>query len=120
MKMKNNTSRTLKEVFDQFTSEETYGFNKTIIPVRLVQYGDELLVSRSQAKRLLSRVDRFTTVILDFDGIKEIGQSFADEIFRVFSSKNKEIQLLHVNANKDVEQMIVRALLVGYLSDSSL
>jgi len=118
MKMKSNTSRTLKKVFDQFTSEKTYGFNKTIIPVRLVQYGDELLVSRSQAKRLLSRIDRFKTVILDFDGIKEIGQAFADEIFRVFSSKNKGIQLLHVNANKDVEQMIVRALLVGYLSDS--
>lgn len=118
MKMKNHTSRTLKKVFDQFTSEETYGFNKTIIPVRLVQYGDELLVSRSQAKRLLSRIDRFKTVILDFDGIKEIGQAFADEIFRVFSSKNKEIQLLHMNANKDVEQMIVRALLVGYISDS--
>jgi len=111
MKIKNNTSRTLKKVFDQFTSEETYSFNKTIIPVRLVQYEDELLVSRSQAKRLLSRVDRFKTVILDFDGIKEIGQAFADEIFRVFSSKNKEIQLVHVNANKDVEQMIVRALL---------
>ncbi|MBW2573645.1 MAG: STAS-like domain-containing protein, partial [Deltaproteobacteria bacterium] len=55
------------------------------------------------------RIDRFKTVILDFDGIKEIGQAFADEIFRVFSSKNKEIQLLHMNANKDVEQMIVRA-----------
>lgn len=110
MKMKNNTSRTLKKVFDQFTSEEDYGFNKTVIPVRLVQYGDELLVSRSQAKRLLSRIDKFKTVILDFDGVKEIGQAFADEIFRVFSSINKEIRLVHINANKNVEQMIVRSL----------
>lgn len=110
MKMKNNTSKTLKKVFDQFTSEEDYDFNKTVVPVRLVQYGDELLVSRSQAKRLLSRVDKFKIVILDFDGVKEIGQAFADEIFRVFTSKNKEIHLVHVNANKDVEQMIVRAL----------
>lgn len=110
MRMKNNTSRTLKKVFDQFTSEDDYGFNKTVIPVRLVQYGDELLVSRSQAKRLLTRVDRFKTVILDFDGVKEIGQAFADEIFRVFTSKNKEVNLVHMNANKDVEQMIIRAL----------
>jgi uncharacterized protein (DUF1330 family) len=110
MKMKNNTPRTLKKVFDQFTSEDDYGFNKTVIPVRLVQYGDELLVSRSQAKRLLSRVDRFKIVILDFEEVKAIGQAFADEIFRVFASKNKEIQLVHVNANKDVEQMIVRVL----------
>ncbi|MBW2605273.1 MAG: DUF4325 domain-containing protein [Deltaproteobacteria bacterium] len=110
MKMKNNTSKTLKKVFDQFTSGEDYGFNKTVIPVNLVKYGDELLVSRSQAKRLLSRVDRFKTVILDFDGVEAIGQAFADEIFRVFASKNKEIRLVHIKANEDVEQMIVRAL----------
>jgi len=109
MKLKNNTSRTIKGVFDKFTSENDYGFNKTIVPVRLVQYGDELLVSRSQAKRLLSRIDKFKTVILDFEGIEAIGQAFADEIFRVFAQNNKHIQLLHINACKDVEQMIVHA-----------
>lgn len=117
MNMKNNTSRTVKKIFDQYTSGEDFGFNKTIIPVRLVQYGDELLVSRSQAKRLLNRIDRFKTVILDFDGVKEIGQAFSDEIFRVFASTNKDVRLYHVNANKDVEQMIIRALLVRSIYD---
>lgn len=111
MKMKNNTSRTIKKIFDKFTSEDNYGFNKTIIPVRLVQYSNELLVSRSQAKRLLLRIDKFKIVILDFDRVKAIGQAFADEIFRVFALNNKDIQLLHINASKDVEQMIVHALL---------
>lgn len=111
MKMKNNSSRSIKKIFDTYTSQETYGFNKTIVPVRLVQYGDELLVSRSQAKRLLSRIDKFKTVILDFDGIDSIGQAFGDEIFRVFASSNKNIQLLHVNASKEVEKMIVHAIL---------
>ena len=111
MKMKNNTSRTIKKIFDKFTSEDNYGFNKTIVPVRLVQYGDELLVSRSQAKRLLSRINKFKTVILDFDGVEAIGQAFGDEIFRVFALNNKDIQLLHINASKDVEHMIVHALL---------
>ena len=111
MKMKNNTSRTIKKIFDKFTSEDNYGFNKTIIPVRLVQYSNELLVSRSQAKRLLLRIDKFKIVILDFDRVEAIGQAFADEIFRVFALNNKDIQLLHINASKDVEQMIVHALL---------
>ncbi|MBU4100968.1 MAG: STAS-like domain-containing protein, partial [Proteobacteria bacterium] len=111
MKMKNNSSRTIKKIFDKFTSEDNYGFNKTIIPVRLVQYGDELLVSRSQAKRLLLRIDKFKIVILDFDGVEAIGQAFADEIFRVFALNNKDIQLLHINASKNVEHMIVHALL---------
>jgi anti-anti-sigma regulatory factor len=70
-----------------------------------------MLVSRSQAKRLLSRIDRFKTVILDFKGVDSIGQAFADEIFRVFAMKNKDINLLHVNASREVEQMIMRALL---------
>ena len=111
IKTSHNTSRTVKKIFDKFTSEDTYGFTKTIVPVRLIQYGDEMLVSRSQAKRLLARVDRFKTVILDFEGVKSIGQAFADEVFRVFALNNRNIQFLHVNANKDVEQMIVRVLL---------
>lgn len=110
MKMKNNISRTVKSVFDRFTSGDDFGFNKTIIPVRLAKYGDELLVSRSQAKRLLSGVDRFKTVIFDFSEIEAVGQAFADEIFRVFTLENKKINLLHINANKNVEKMILRAL----------
>jgi anti-sigma regulatory factor (Ser/Thr protein kinase) len=111
MKMKNNSSRNVKKVFDAYTTSEDYGFNKTIVPVRLAQYGNEMLVSRSQAKRLLSRIDRFKTVILDFKGVDYIGQAFADEIFRIFAMKNKDINLLHVNASREVEQMIMRALL---------
>lgn len=110
MKMKNYTSRTVKSVFDRFTSGDDFGFNKTIIPVRLAKYGDELLVSRSQAKRLLAGVDRFKTVIFDFSEIEAVGQAFADEIFRVFTLENKKIDLLHINANKNVEKMILRAL----------
>jgi glycine amidinotransferase len=33
--------------------------------VRLVKYGDDNLVSRSQARRLLARIDRFKLVMLD-------------------------------------------------------
>lgn len=113
MTLNNNTSKTLKKIFDKYASKkEDYGFTKTVVPVKLVKYGDEALVSRSQAKRLLSRLDRFKIVLLDFDGINSIGQAFADEIFRVFKLKNTNTEIIPIRANHDVEDMIIRARLV--------
>jgi anti-sigma regulatory factor (Ser/Thr protein kinase) len=109
MKLKNHTARKLKKIFDQYTSGDDYGFNKTVVPVGLTQYGDDALVSRSQAKRLLNRVDRFKTVIFDFEGVETIGQAFADEIFRVFANQHPKIILLETNTNKAVSDMISRA-----------
>ena len=108
MKVKNHTARKLKKIFDQFADID-YGFTKTVVPVRLTQYGDDALVSRSQAKRLLNRVDCFKTVMLDFKGVETVGQAFADEIFRVFVSQHPQVSLLEINANRDVSKMISRA-----------
>ena len=109
MKLNNHTARTTKKVFDKFTSGDDYGFTKTVVPVKLTQYGDENLVSRSQAKRLLARVERFETVILDFSGVESVGQAFADEIFRVFAAQHPNVALLELNANSAVKRMINRA-----------
>jgi hypothetical protein len=113
MKLHNHTARTTKKVFDKFTSDEDYGFNKTVVPVKLLKYGDDNLVSRSQAKRLLARFDRFKIVMLDFAGVSSIGQAFADEVFRVFRSKHPEVQLLPINASAEVKRMISRAEVLG-------
>lgn len=110
MELKNNTTRTTKQIFDNFTSDEDYGFTKTVVPVRLAQYGDEKLVSRSQAKRLLDRVDKFRTVIFDFDEVDSIGQAFADEVFRVFQHHHPDIELIYIKASKSVQDMINRAI----------
>ncbi len=110
MELSNNTSRTSKQIFDSFTSDDDYGFTKTVVPVRLTQYGDDKLVSRSQAKRLLSRVEKFKTVIFDFEDVDSVGQAFADEIFRVFQNQHPDMELIYLNANKPVKQMISRAL----------
>lgn len=110
MRLSNNTSRTSKQVFDSFTSGDDYGFTKTVVPVALTQYGDDKLVSRSQAKRLLVRVDKFKTVIFDFSDVESIGQAFADEVFRVFSNRHPDMELIPLNANEAVAQMINRAL----------
>jgi anti-sigma regulatory factor (Ser/Thr protein kinase) len=109
MRLSNNTSRTCKQIFDNFSSGDDYAFTKTVVPVRLAQYGEETLVSRSQAKRLLARVDKFKVVIFDFADVTTIGQAFADEIFRVFRNQHPEIEMTRLNASKEVEQMIRRA-----------
>lgn len=108
--LNHNAQHTIKEVFNTYASGEDFGFVKTVVPVRLALYGNESLISRSQAKRVLARVDRFKVVIFDFDGVEAIGQAFADEIFRVFKNRRSDIQIQYIKANSDTETMILRAL----------
>lgn len=103
------SSRTPLQTFNQFTSNGSFGFDKTILPVFLARYGNENLVSRSQARRLLARVDRFKIVVLDFTKIDYIGQAFADEIFRVFIKEHPQTQILFINASQNVNNMIQHA-----------
>ena len=111
MRLDNDASRTTREVFDRFTADDddVPVFNKTVVPVRLAQYGDDRLISRSQARRVLARVDRFSTVLLDFRDVPTIGQAFADEVFRVFRREHPDVSLVPVNENADVTRMIARA-----------
>jgi hypothetical protein len=88
-------------------------FNKTVVPVQLAQYGNDKLISRSQAKRVLARVDLFKKVILDFKDVPTIGRAFSDEIFRVFTLEHPGIELIPIHANSEVERMILRAKTAG-------
>lgn len=106
-----DSPRTTAEVYARFTdAPEDYDFSRTVVPMRLAQYGDESLVSRSQAKRLIARFDRFRTVVLDFEGVQEVGQAFADELFRVYASAHPDVQLRPQNMTEQVERMWLRAV----------
>lgn len=109
MRLANDSARTLREVFDAYTDPEEYTFDKTVVPLRLAQYEGENLVSRSQAKRVAHRFERFKRVELDFTGITEIGQAFADEMFRVFAAAHPQIRIIPLNTTPAVAQMIKRA-----------
>ena len=110
MKLHNHSARTARKVFDQFSSnDEEYRFNKTVVPVDLAQVGNDQLVSRSQAKRLLSRLELFNVVIFDFKNVPTIGQAFADEVFRVFAQQYPNISFQVIHANSEVKRMIERA-----------
>ena len=108
MRLANNSSKILKDVFDKFSSEIPGDFDRTVIPVSLVNSTD--LVSRSQARRVLSGLELFKEVILDFTDIEYIGQAFADEIFRVFKNMNPSTLITAQNTNEEVLYMINRAI----------
>jgi len=107
MDIKRKSLTTIKQVFDVYSPEkEDFGFSKTKVPVKMLRHEGEELVSRSQAKRLIMGFNRFKEVILDFEGIKIIGQPFADEVFRVFKRQNPEVHLTWINTNEDIKKMI--------------
>jgi hypothetical protein len=93
------------DVFKKYENDDS-GFTKTHVPVRLARYGEEQLVSRSQARRVLARFNRFSEVILDFKDVPRIGRAFADEIFRVFRDEHPGIQIIPVRTTPEVRATI--------------
>lgn len=102
--------RNITDVFRKFTDEESGGsrFEKTHITIKLFHFGDDL-PSRSEAKRVVMGLENFKVVELDFSGVKTIGQSFADEIFRVWQNRHPDIRLEPIHTNENVAFMITRA-----------
>lgn len=104
-----NRTLTFADIANRYSeAPEDYGFSKTIVPVKLLEYreANPMFVSRSQAKRLLARFDRFKNIVLDFSDIDEIGQGFADEVFRVFAAAHPDSSITYINASPLVERMI--------------
>ncbi len=104
-----HSTRHISEIFLAYqTDPEEPAFDKTEIKVKLFSMGS-IHVSRSQARRLLSGLDKFKTVVLDFDEIPSIGQAFSDEIFRVFVKAHPEVNLIPTNMVESVQFMVERA-----------
>lgn len=66
-------------------------------------------VSRSQARSILSGLEKFKVVVFDFDKVPTVGQAFADEVFRVFHHKYPHIKLQTENMSEGVNFMVERA-----------
>lgn len=105
--IKRHSKKKLSSVFSQFTNED-YQFERNLVRVKLSQFSGAL--SRSQARRLLFGLEKFKRIEFDFSGISEIGQAFADEIFRVFKAGHTDVDLTFRNANPVVAFMIGRAM----------
>jgi biotin operon repressor/anti-sigma regulatory factor (Ser/Thr protein kinase) len=103
-KIKKRSRKNLDKIFTTYAPEEfDYKFQKTKAYVKL--YHQEY-VSRSEAKRLLYGLDKFKEVVLDFKGVKSIGQGFADEIFRIFMQNHTAISISVENLSPALKQII--------------
>ncbi len=99
MEISKTSEKDLVSISNEYADpDKVPGFHRTVIPVKLMEYEGEALLSRSQAKRLINRFDHFLEVILDFEGVKFIGQAFADQIFRVFVNAHPHVNIVAVNA----------------------
>lgn len=100
-----DAGRSLRSVFDAHT--EDTGFARSSVAVRAFQEGD-ILLSRSQARRLATGLERFKVVTVDLAGVEEVGQGFVDELFRVWASAHPDTTLVPEGMGPNVEAMIRR------------
>jgi len=97
----------LSGIFRKY-SEGAFTFNTTKTKISLYKI-DSDFISRSQARRVLSGLDKFKKIILDFKNVDTVGQAFADEVFRVFKNRYPKISIVPVNMNETVKFMVGRA-----------
>ena len=90
----------LSEIFKKY-SEGAFTFNKTETKVSLYKLDSEF-ISRSQARRILSGLEKFKIIVLNFKGVDTVGQAFADEVFRVWQSRHPDIEVRYQNANENI------------------
>jgi biotin operon repressor len=96
--------RELADVKSAFAPEQyDFRFEKSIVTVR---FSAREYVSRSEARRLLVRLETFSEVVFDFAGVRSIGQGFADEIFRVFAVSHPKIVISRRNVDRALEIVI--------------
>ena len=101
------SKKKLVDLFDKYT-DESFQFSKTEVKVKLY-HQDVDYVSRSQARRILTGLEKFKTIELDFKDVKTIGQAFADEVFRIWQAQHKDVKFVIKDANGNIMIMIKRA-----------
>ncbi len=59
---------------------------------------------------MLAGLDRFREIVVDFSGVRSLGQGFADEVFRVFPSRHTSVRICVQNASAAVKAMILHVV----------
>ena len=102
--LRRDTRMRLANVFSTYGSREhDCQFNKTNVMVKLVKTE---YVSRSEARQLLANLETCDEIELSFKDVKQMGQGFADEIFRVFANRHPGIKIRTVRINPTIAAMI--------------
>ena len=82
-------------------------FDRTAVRVKLYALG-AAHVSRSQARRVLEGLEKFKSVVIDFDRVPSVGQAFAGEVFRVFRARHPGIAIMPIHISPAVRFMVER------------
>ena len=101
-----DSPRTLNEVLRAHSlNQDSMGFERTTVPLHLLG-SNQVLASRADAKRALSRLQHFRRAEIDFAGITDVGHGFADQMFRVFSRDHPDTELVPVGMSAQVAAMV--------------
>lgn len=102
-----DTTRTLDDVLRAHSLDGLgFGFERTVVPLRLMASDIAGLESRAQARRVVHRLNRFKRAEIDFTGITRVGHSFADELFRVLSDETAGVTLVPTHMSPEVAAMM--------------
>jgi anti-sigma regulatory factor (Ser/Thr protein kinase) len=114
-----DTPRTLDAVRKAYSVDgEGLGFDRTVVPLRLLASATIGLESRAQARRVAARLQDFQRADVDFGGVADVGHGFADELFRVLTREQPGLALNAVNMTPAVAAMIasIRASGLGRMN----
>jgi hypothetical protein len=100
-----DTVRTPIEAFHSMSVPDRPGVQRSTIRVSLFQRGDNF-ISRTEAKRLAAELDTFDIIEIDFTGVRQIGQGFIDELFRVWQSDHPQSRLIAINGGPVVDALL--------------
>ena len=102
-----DTPRTLESVLTAHSADgQGFGFERTVVPLRLMASELAGLESRAQARRVAHRLAQFRRAEVDFSDVAHIGHSFADELFRVLAPRHATVEIVPVNMTPRVAAMM--------------
>ncbi|WP_422018208.1 STAS-like domain-containing protein [Roseateles sp.] len=102
-----NTTRTLDGVMQAWSTQgDGIEFDQTRVPLRLLAGEGQALDSRAQARRVGARLTTFKRAEIDFDGVTDVGHGFTDELFRVFSRANPQVELVATNMTPRIAALV--------------
>jgi hypothetical protein len=102
-----STTEAISDLFRKFS--EDHEFVRTRPILKLFEIGVRFM-SRSEAKRILSGMEKFTEIEIDFKDVVEVGQGFVDEVMRVWPALHPGQKVIPLNMNEAVEFMVQRGL----------
>jgi len=102
-----DTERTLDDVLRRYSLDgDGYGFDRTVVPLKLITAPQSGLESRALARRVAARLPQFKRIELDFDGLADVGHGFADELFRVFGTQHPQLTMVPTNMSPRVAALV--------------